>query len=72
MTSPTAHAAHPTHAVIVRHENAELLELPGAAFRLLVDSGATHGTLGANASASAQALTAPIPTSTPDAGSCST
>jgi mannose-6-phosphate isomerase-like protein (cupin superfamily) len=48
MTSPTAHAAHPTHAVIVRHENAELLELPGAAFRLLVDSGATHGTLGAN------------------------
>jgi mannose-6-phosphate isomerase-like protein (cupin superfamily) len=45
MTSNTAHAAQ---AVIVRHEDAELLELPSAAFRLLADSEATQGTLGAN------------------------
>jgi quercetin dioxygenase-like cupin family protein len=45
MTSNTAHAAQ---AVIVRHEHAELLELPAAAFRLLADSGTTQGTLGAN------------------------
>jgi hypothetical protein len=72
MTSPTAHAAHPTHAVIVRHENAELLELPGAAFRLLVATQPPTAPWAPTASASAQALTAPIPTSTPDAGSCST
>jgi quercetin dioxygenase-like cupin family protein len=48
MTSNTAHAAHPAHAVIVRHEDAEVLELPGAAFRLLADSQATQGALGAN------------------------
>ena len=35
-------------AVIIRHEQAELLELPAAAFRLLADSGATQGTLSAN------------------------
>ena len=45
MASNTAHAAP---AVIVRHEHAELLELPAAAFRLLADSGATQGTLSAN------------------------
>ncbi len=45
MASNTAHAAP---AVIVRHEQAELLELPAAAFRLLADSGATQGTLSAN------------------------
>lgn len=45
MTSDTAPAAQ---AVIVRHESAERLELPSAAFRLLADSGITHGALGAN------------------------
>jgi len=45
MTSNTAPAAQ---AVIVRHEHAELLELPAAAFRLLADSGTTQGALGVN------------------------
>jgi quercetin dioxygenase-like cupin family protein len=35
-------------AVIIPHEQAELLELPAAAFRLLADSEATQGTLSAN------------------------
>jgi hypothetical protein len=45
MTSNTAHAAQ---AVIVRHGNVERLELPGAIFGLLADSGTTRATLGAN------------------------
>jgi hypothetical protein len=45
MTSNTAPAAQ---AVIVRPENAELLDLPSAAFRLLADSRATQDTLSAN------------------------
>ena len=45
MASNTAHAAQ---AVIVRHGDAERLELPGATFGLLADSGTTQGTLGAN------------------------
>ena len=43
MASNTAHAAQ---AVIVRHGNAERLELPGATFGLLTDSGTTQGTQG--------------------------
>jgi hypothetical protein len=72
MTSDTAHAAHPAHAVIVRHEDAEVLELPGAAFRLLADSHATQGAWAPTASPSAQEPTAPSPTTTPAPGSCST
>jgi mannose-6-phosphate isomerase-like protein (cupin superfamily) len=45
MASDTAHA---DSAVIIRHEDAELLELPAAAFRLLADGGATQGALSAN------------------------
>jgi len=45
MATNTAPAAPP---VIIRHEQAELLELPAAAFRLLADSEATQGTLSAN------------------------
>ncbi len=45
MAPNTARAAP---AVIIRHEQAQLLELPAAAFRLLADSGATQGTLSAN------------------------
>ena len=45
MTSNTAHAAQ---TVIVRHGNAERLELPGATFGLLADGETTQGTLGAN------------------------
>ena len=44
----TANRAHTAQAVIVRHEDAELLELPAAAFRLLADGDATDGTVGVN------------------------
>ena len=45
MASNTADAAP---AVIVRLDDAELLELPAATFRLLADGGATQGALSAN------------------------
>jgi quercetin dioxygenase-like cupin family protein len=45
MAYNTAHAAP---AVIIRHEDAELLELPTAAFGLLADSEATQGSLSVN------------------------
>jgi hypothetical protein len=45
MTSNTAHAAQ---AVIVRQGNVERLELPGATFGLLADSGTARATLRAN------------------------
>jgi quercetin dioxygenase-like cupin family protein len=44
----TSNIAHAPRAVVVRHEDADVLELSNAAFRLLADSGATQGALGAN------------------------
>jgi mannose-6-phosphate isomerase-like protein (cupin superfamily) len=44
----TPNIAHAAPAVIVRHENAERLELPAATFGLLADSATTQGALGAN------------------------
>jgi len=43
-----SNTAPPTQAVIVRHGDAEQLELPAATFGLLADSGTTQGALGAN------------------------
>jgi hypothetical protein len=67
MTSNTAHAAQ---AVIVRPEDAELLELPSVAFRLLADSGATQGTVSASPLSLGTGADGAEPTPAP--GSCST
>jgi mannose-6-phosphate isomerase-like protein (cupin superfamily) len=44
----TSNISDPAQAMVVRHENAERLELPAATFGLLADSATTQGTLGAN------------------------
>ncbi len=47
MTAPTG-ATSAGRATLVRHKDTELLETPTSAFRLLADSSATQGALGAN------------------------